>query len=446
VRGLVCSLPLLLMLAAACSAPVPASPVDLTAAIAARVQAQTAIRGERPSSTFAADLRGRYVDGGEGVVEIFAAESELLLRTERVAAAPIRSEDGALSVWIAAASGLETEPLDVGLDGFSFADRDWQRDPGELPAPAPALVAEVLGVYTPATRGDNDLTLYLLEWEGQLRVQLGTVLLARADLTADGLQLENNSFGLTHLRWGGPAGSVDGIWVADQLYSRVLGVREGPTFKIDPAKPVEALRAAALSASPPVESAELRESDLAEVALLEPGIALDIRYATTNNFMGAVFYAQPRAFMQRPAAEALVGVHRRLAEYGYGLLIHDAYRPWFATKMFWDATPEEQRHFVADPAGGSRHNRGAAVDLSLFDLTTGEPVEMTGGYDEFSERSYPFFPGGTDRQRWHRELLRREMEAACFAVYEYEWWHYDFGQWAEYPILDVTFESLDSAQ
>jgi D-alanyl-D-alanine dipeptidase len=110
--------------------------------------------------------------------------------------------------------------------------------------------------------------------------------------------------------------------------------------------------------------------------------------------------------------------------------------------MFWDATPQEKRIFVADPASGSKHNRGAAVDLTLYELATGQPVEMVSTYDETSPRAYPDYPGGTSRQRWHRALLRRAMEAERFAVYETEWWHFDFADWRKYPIGNVAFEQL----
>jgi D-alanyl-D-alanine dipeptidase len=187
---------------------------------------------------------------------------------------------------------------------------------------------------------------------------------------------------------------------------------------------------------------EFRASELVELTSLDPTIRLDIRYATTDNFMGAVFYQQPRAFMQKPAAEAVVRASRRLKEHGYGLLVHDAYRPWYVTKMFWDATPEELKHFVADPSAGSRHNRGCAVDLTLYDLATGQPVQMVAGYDEFSPRAYPAYPGGTDRQRWHRRLLRRTMESEGFTIYEYEWWHFDHKDWRSYRIENATFEEV----
>jgi D-alanyl-D-alanine dipeptidase len=150
--------------------------------------------------------------------------------------------------------------------------------------------------------------------------------------------------------------------------------------------------------------------------------------------------------MQRPAAEAVVRASQHLHTLGYGLLIHDSYRPWYVTKMFWEGTPPEKRIFVANPEQGSRHNRGCAVDLTLYDLKTGEQLRMTGGYDEMSERSYPFYPGGTAHERWHRDLLRRAMEAEGFTVYEEEWWHFDYKDWKQYPILNLTFEQLESSR
>ena len=214
------------------------------------------------------------------------------------------------------------------------------------------------------------------------------------------------------------------------------------TFRITPVRPVQALRAEALAARPPAQPDTLLAADLVELRSLEPTIRYDIRYATTNNFMSSVFYSQARAFLQRPAAEALVRAHHKLSELGYGLLIHDAYRPWYVTKMFWDATPDSLHDFVADPSAGSRHNRGAAVDLTLFDLKTGAVIEMPSGYDEFSPRAFPDYPGGTDRQRWHRELLRRVMEAEAFRVYSFEWWHFDYRDWRRYPVLNRRFEDL----
>jgi N-acyl-D-amino-acid deacylase len=226
---------------------------------------------------------------------------------------------------------------------------------------------------------------------------------------------------------------------------RNYGVDEHHVARIQPVRPVDALRAEALKATPPVESGSFRKPDLVELAPRDPSIHLDIRYATSDDFLGTPVYSQARAFLQRPAAEAVLRVQQKLKPLGYGLLIHDAYRPWYVTKIFWDATPPEGKIFVADPAQGSRHNRGCAVDLTLYDLATGKPIDMSGTYDEMSLRSFPDYPGGTSLQRWHRNLLRRAMESEGFTVHESEWWHFDYKDWREYPILNVPFEKLGPA-
>ena len=223
---------------------------------------------------------------------------------------------------------------------------------------------------------------------------------------------------------------------------REVGTKDGETFKIKPVKPIAELRESALAASPPPEPGNFRETELVDLTELDPTIKLDIRYASTNNFTGAVFYQRPEAFMQRPAAEAVVRVNAKLKKRGLGLLVHDAYRPWHVTKMFWDATPSEMKDFVANPANGSRHNRGCAVDLTLYDLESGKPVQMVAGYDEFSPRSFPLYPGGSSRQRWFRQLLRQAMESEGFSVYEFEWWHFDYQDWKEYRIGNMTFEEV----
>jgi D-alanyl-D-alanine dipeptidase len=194
--------------------------------------------------------------------------------------------------------------------------------------------------------------------------------------------------------------------------------------------------------TPPAESGAFLAPDLVEPAKLDPTIRLDIRYATTNNFLGSVFYSSAHAFLQRPAAQAVVRAARVLRPLGYGILIHDAYRPWYVTKVFWDATPPESRWLVANPTRGSKHNRGAAVDLTLYDLATGAPVEMPSTYDEATPRALSDFPGGTSRQRWHRALLRRVLEAEGFTVNPNEWWHFDFRDWQRYQILNTPFEEI----
>ena len=195
---------------------------------------------------------------------------------------------------------------------------------------------------------------------------------------------------------------------------------------------------------PPVETGKLAP-DLVEIATLDPGIHLDVRYATAGNFVGRPVYTEARAFLQRPAAEALVRAHRALAAKGFGLVVFDGYRPWSVTRLFWEVTPPEKREFVADPRQGSRHNRGCAVDLSLYDLASSREVEMPSAYDEMTERAYPDYAGGPAEARGRREVLRAAMEAEGFSVFPSEWWHFDYKDWPLYPVLDVPFSELGGA-
>ena len=241
----------------------------------------------------------------------------------------------------------------------------------------------------------------------------------------------------------GPDGRTTAMSIGRrQFQRRRIGPESGNQLVITPVRPLADIRREALAASPPSEAGPFRPADLVELTKLDPSIKLDIRYATSNNLFGTPFYTQARAFLQRPAAEALVRVSTALRPMGFGLLVHDGYRPWSVTKMFWDAAPDDKHIFVANPAEGSKHNRGEAVDLSLYDLRSGAPVEMVSTYDETTDRAAAHYPGGTSLQRWHREVLRRAMEAERFAVIPSEWWHFDYADWRSYGIGNTPFESL----
>jgi D-alanyl-D-alanine dipeptidase len=231
---------------------------------------------------------------------------------------------------------------------------------------------------------------------------------------------------------------LDGVLLKRRDFGAEVQAGIRKAVRADP----KALRARALAATPPVETAEHKPADLVDLATIDPAIRFDIAYAGRNNFMGLKLYERPAAYMQRPAAQALGRVRKALEAKGYGLLIHDAYRPWFVTWMFWEATPPESHMFVADPSKGSRHNRGCAVDLTLYDLKTGQPVEMPSRYDEMSGRSYADFVGGTSSQRAYRQVLRDAMVAEGFEVYPEEWWHFDYGDWRAYGIGTATFTEL----
>lgn len=179
-----------------------------------------------------------------------------------------------------------------------------------------------------------------------------------------------------------------------------------------------------------------------ELIKLEPTIKLDIKYATEDNFVRRQVYPEARAFLQPLAADGVFRVHRLLGEQGLGLVIYDGYRPWSVTKLFWETVNLEERIFVADPARGSNHNRGCAVDLGICDRKTGVAVPMPSEFDEFTERASPDYTGGTPAERRNRDLLRILMEAHGFTVNRNEWWHFDLVGWERYPIYDLAFSEV----
>lgn len=197
-------------------------------------------------------------------------------------------------------------------------------------------------------------------------------------------------------------------------------------------------------AQPPVESGRFRKAELVELVKLDPTIHLDIRYATKDNFLGVPLYKQARAFMQKPAAEALVRANRALHKQGLGLLVYDGYRPWRATKFMWDHSRPEWRSggYVADPNKGSRHNRGCAVDLTLYDLKTGKALEMPTGYDDFHVQAHAEATDVSPRARANRTTLQKAMLAQGFQILPEEWWHFDYKDYRDYGILDIDFSSI----
>ena len=301
---------------------------------------------------------------------------------------------------------------------------------------APAALAQTRAEWAAIGQyGDKAAPLTVFEKDGVLHIDgMGH---ASARLTATGAgRYAIAGGGALVLELG--AVRLNGTRLAFHDFGAETEVAIRASVRADP----EALRRQALAATPPVETGEFLPPDLVDLTTVDPRIKLDIRYAGSNNFMGIPLYERSGAYLQRPAAEALKRAQDALGAQGYGLLIHDAYRPWFVTWMFWEATPPDARMFVANPAKGSRHNRGCAVDLTLYDLKTGRPVEMPSRYDEFSGRAHADFVGGTTKQRALRAILREAMTVQGFEVYAEEWWHFDFKDWRRYPIGTKTFTEL----
>jgi serine beta-lactamase-like protein LACTB len=381
-------------------------------------------RGKK-SAYFDLEARGGklyHLGGNGGVRSALAREGKNLVLDDRHA-------------W-----GVQLDPIEK---GFRVGKEEFLREETDVkPEAAPKNWRGLIGEY-----GWDHNVLYILEKDGKLHALIEWMFLYPLEEESKDVFRFPNS-GLYHgekilFKRDEKDKAQEVVAASIRFKRRKLDGEDGETFRIKPEKNLEELRKIAMKAKPPKEEGVLfRDNELVELTSLDKTIKLDVRYASTNNFLSVPFYRSEKAFLQRPAAQAVAEVHKKLSKLGYGLMIHDGYRPWSVTKMFWDATPERLRIFVANPENGSRHNRGCAVDLTMYDLKSGKAVEMVGGYDEMSDRSYPDYLGGTSLQRWHRDLLRREMEAVGFTVYEAEWWHFDYKDWRKYPLGNATFEEL----
>lgn len=186
------------------------------------------------------------------------------------------------------------------------------------------------------------------------------------------------------------------------------------------------------------------EFELIDLNKAIPSLVLDIRYATTNNFMKQVMYKQARAFARKPVAEQLKKIQKELKKDGYGLKIFDGYRPYQVTVEFYEKADDNARKYsyVADPKKGSKHNRGCAVDITLIDLKTGKDVEMPTPYDSFDKAAWPSYQNLPNQIIKNRTYLINMMEGHGFKVIANEWWHFDFVGWEKFPLMDIAFEDL----
>lgn len=179
--------------------------------------------------------------------------------------------------------------------------------------------------------------------------------------------------------------------------------------------------------------------DLVDIHELLPDVRLDIRYATENNFTKHVLYPEPRCVLRREVAEALGNVQKDLKRLGLELVIYDCYRPLSVQRKLWEIVPDER--YVANPEKGSRHNRGAAVDVGLYD-SYGKLVKMPTEFDDFTERAHHSFIDLPSEVLVYRQNLRTVMENNGFAALPTEWWHYDFLGWQRYSIEDIPFSAI----
>lgn len=321
-----------------------------------------------------------------------------------------------------------------------------------VPQDAPKDVKHILGLYY--GNGENIL---IRENEGRLELLYRYALADRSFALSNIYPLTKEHFDAYLLNEMGPMSGTeakvrferdpDGYGIACRVggntYSRYFmgqGVGERAKEYRFPAKTAEEwakLRESAAAAVVPPALAKGETVELVDGATVA-GIKVNSIYASAENIFGAPLYTTPKLYLGKGAAEALAKAQAKLAQRGYGLVLWDAYRPWSISKLAHLALPEKQKDMLEDPdLKGSTHNTGNAVDVGLYDLATGEPVELTSGFDEPSPRQYASYAGGTSLQRYLRGLLREAMEQAGFKGIEMEWWHFEYGDVSKNAHLNV---------
>jgi len=201
-------------------------------------------------------------------------------------------------------------------------------------------------------------------------------------------------------------------------------------------EPAMAVEMPSIQAYSQVQSGER----LVDIQEINPNIKLDIRYATTNNFLQRKLYSVPRCLLRADVAQSLSNVQQDLEEMGLGLKVFDCYRPWSVTKQMWEILPDGR--YVANPARGSRHNRGAAVDLTLVDLRTGEELKMPTDFDDFTDKAARDYYSHPPEVRRNSNLLEYKMKQYGFDSLITEWWHFDAVDWNQYSLLNVQLDQV----
>lgn len=322
-----------------------------------------------------------------------------------------------------------------------------------VPDDAPKDIKYILGFYY--GNGENIL---IRENNGRLELLYRTAQEDRSFAAANLYPLSKVHFDSYTLQESGPMSSTeagvrferdpDGYGISCRVggntYSRYfLGTTQGERakpFRLEERSAEEwaKLREEAAKAAVPAALAAGEQAQLVDAASVA-GVKVNSVYAGSDNLFGVPLYSTPKLFVAKDAAAALGRVQQRLAPYGYGLVLWDAYRPWSVSKLANLALPEGKKDMLEDPeVKGSVHNTGNAVDVGLYSLDSGEELDMGCGFDEPSLRQYASYAGGTSRERYLRSLLREEMELQGFKGIEMEWWHFEFGDCSKFAHLNVS--------
>lgn len=324
------------------------------------------------------------------------------------------------------------------------------------PADVPKDVKYILGFYY--GNGENIL---IRENDGNLELLYRTLREDNCFAKANIFPLQKEHFDSYLMNEAGPiTGSEanvsferdkDGYGITCKVgghrYSRYfLGTGNGENalpFRLPAVNDWEKLRSDAEKAVMPAALAVGTQAQLVNLANIS-GLKLVAVYACSDNCFGAPLYKSSNMYLAAEAAAALEKVNKELNTWGYGIMVWDAYRPWAISKLAYLALPDNKKFMLEDPdVKGSVHNTGLAVDVSLYDLATGNPAEMISGFDEPSMRQYSSYVGGTEKQRYLRSLLREIMGKHGFSGIEMEWWHFEYGDCSRYAHLNLPLESLN---
>lgn len=213
-------------------------------------------------------------------------------------------------------------------------------------------------------------------------------------------------------------------------------------FRLEDNPNYQSLKNSAQQASMPVKLKQGQTAKLISIKSVVPSVKFALHYAGTENIFGSPLYDITQAYADTETAAALQKVAGKLAGLGYGLLIWEAYRPWYISKLASDLLPKDKKHMLPLPDKGEDRNTGRAVDVSLYDLQSGEAVDMISGFDEVSVRQFPNYTGGTEQQRNLRDVLAGIMKDAGFLQGKEEWWHFTFGKTDNWQKLNIPYGQI----
>ena len=213
-------------------------------------------------------------------------------------------------------------------------------------------------------------------------------------------------------------------------------------YRVEANAEYQSLKDAAPKAALPARLQQGQAGRLVRIRSAVPNVKFDLHYAGEDNIFGVPLYDAAEAFAEAETAAALKKAADKLAVQGYGLLVWEGYRPWYVSKLASDLLPKDKKGMMPSPDKGEDRNTGRTVDVSLYDLASGQAVKMISDFDEVSVRQFPNFAGGTERQRFLRDMLAAVMKDCGFTQGKEEWWHFSLGDTQGWRHLNIPYGQI----